>query len=211
MNGFSEDLDFSYTGPTGTAGRKLLYNKIDSALDGLNIQYAVTEREHRGNKSGGLVIGINFEIRVQGPLNKKLGQLQNIRLGISTRQDVMLGPDTKYLLPIYPDISTFTVSVMNIDEIVAEKIASIFERDKMRDIYDVYFLLVMRGLKFNESMVIEKMSRRKEIFDKEKLLASIDTALNRMKWRSELFYLVNPLPDNKTVVDSLETALGLKP
>ena len=45
-------------------------------------------------------------------------------------------------------------------------------------------------------------------FDKEKLLSKINGALDRMKWRSELFYLVNPLPDSKVVVESLERALN---
>ena len=208
LNRFSEDLDFSYTGQYGADGRRLLYRKLNSALDSLSLQYEVIERERRGNKFEGRVIGVNFEVRVQGPLNGKLGRLQNIKLDISTRQDVMSNPDTKYLLPIYPDIATFTVPVMSIEEIAAEKIASIFERDKLRDIYDVYFLLLVRGLRYNESMVAEKMSRRKEIFDKEKLLSKINGALDRMKWRSELFYLVNPLPDSKVVVESLERALN---
>lgn len=187
----------------------MLYEKINSALDNLNIQYKVIEREHRGNKVEGKVTSVNFEIRVQGPLNRRLGRLQNIKLDISTRNDVLLSPDTKYLLPIYQDITTFTVPVMNVKEIVTEKVASILERDKMRDIYDLYFLLILRGIEYDESMVVEKMSRRKEVFDKEGLHRNIKSALNRMKWRSELAYLVNPVPDNNAVVRSLERAMRL--
>ncbi len=204
------DLDFSYTGAYGTHGRRLLNDGINSALDTPNLQYPVTEREHRGNKAEGRVIGVNFEIGVCGPLSGRLGRLQNIKLDISTREDVLSNPDTKYLLPVYQDITTFTVSVMNIEEILAEKIASIFERDKMRDIYDLYFLLIIKGIEYDEAIVVKKMSRRKEIFDKDELLRRINEALNRVKWRSELSYLVNPLPDNKLVVESLRNASRLQ-
>ena len=54
---------------------------------------------------------------------------------------------------------------MNVDEIVAEKMATIIERDKMRDIYDLYFLLVLRSMKFNIKIVNEKMRKRRETFD----------------------------------------------
>lgn len=204
------DLDFSCTGAYGTHGRRLLNDGINSASDTLNLQYPVTEREHRGNKAEGRVIGVNFEIGVRGPLSGRLGRLQNIKPDISTREDVLSNPGTKYLLPVYQDITTFTVSVMNIEEILAEKIASIFERDKMRDTHDLYFLLIIKGIEYDEAIVMKKMCRRKEIFDKDELLRRINEALNRVKWRSELSYLVNPPPDNKLIVESLRNALPLQ-
>ena len=141
LNRFSEELDFSFTGANDTAGRRILHKNLNTALGRLNLQYPVVESEHRGNKENGIVMGINYEIRIQGPLYNRLQQLQNINLDISVRQDVLEKFDLKYLIPAYQDIPTFSVPVMNIEEIIAEKIASIIERDKMRDIYDLYFLL----------------------------------------------------------------------
>jgi hypothetical protein len=37
-----------------------------------------------------------------------------------------------------------------------EEIASVLERDRMRDIYDLYFLLVLRRMKHDESSTREK-------------------------------------------------------
>lgn len=136
--------------------------------------------------------------------------MQNVKIDLSLRNDVLQRPDIKYLLPAYQDITTFTVPVMNIEEIAAEKVASILERDKMRDIYDLYFLLVIRGIKPNESLIREKMNKREEKFDDQKLHLKLNEALNQMKWKSELSYLINPLPDNKMVVEALESTLNFR-
>ena len=210
LNRFSEDLDFSYTGINSTEGRNLVTNRINKAVDRLSLQYPVIQREHRGNKENGIVIGINFDVRIQGPLSKRLGQMQNVKIDLSLRNDVLQRPDIKYLLPAYQDITTFTVPVLNIEEITAEKVASILERDKMRDIYDLYFLLVIRGIKPNESLIREKMNKREEKFDDQKLHLKLNEALNQMKWKSELSYLINPLPDNKMVVEALESTLNFR-
>ena len=82
--------------------------------------------------------------------------MRSIKLDVSVRKDVLRNPDTKYLLPAYQDITTFTVPVMNIEKIIAEEIASVLERDRMRDIYDLYFLLALRRMKHDESPTREK-------------------------------------------------------
>ena len=53
---------------------------------------------------------------------------------------------------------------MSLEEILAEKIAAMIERNKMRDVYDVYFLVAIKNVQYNEKMVIEKMLRRGEVF-----------------------------------------------
>ena len=47
------------------------------------------------------------------------------------------------------------------------------------------------------------------MFDRKKLGKKIRVASSLMKWNSELSYLVNPLPDNSSVVQALEEMLGL--
>ncbi len=209
LNRFSEDLDFSYVPSADTPGRKHLSEKIATALDRFSIQYQIIEKEQRANKTGNEIIGINYEIRVKGPLNQRSGQLQNIKIDVSLRNDVILKPELKYFSPIYPDITTFSLPVMDINEILAEKVASITERAKMRDIYDAYYLLIIRKLKYNETMVADKMRRRGETFDKKELAKRLETARNKMKWKSELSYIVNPLPDNLEVISELEKTVGI--
>ena len=209
LNRFSEDLDFSYIGENSSEERGKINRKFENIMESVGLQYEVNRIEHRGNRENGIVVGINFELRIRGPLYESSGQMQNIRIDVSLRKDILKESENKYLMPSYQDIPLFLVPVMNLEEIAAEKVALIIERDKIRDIYDLYFLLLLKKVKYNESLVLEKMNRRGEEFDRNKLTEKIRKASSLMKWTSELSYLVNPLPDNSSVVQTLEEVLGL--
>lgn len=209
LNRFSEDIDLSYMPAANASNGKYPNEKMSDALDSFSMQYQITERERRTHKTGAEIDGIGYEIRVRGPLNQRLGQLQNIKIDTSLRNDIVRKPELKYLSPAYPDITTFSLPVMNIDEMLAEKIAAVATRTKMRDVYDIYYLLAIRGLKYDQELVEEKMRRRMEAFKKEELAKKLEAARDKMKWRSELAYIVNPLPDNLEVVSKLKEALDL--
>ncbi len=209
LNRFSEDLDFSYCGIADALARKSLDEKIGSALKGLENQYPLEWHERRYGKKDDAILDANHNIRVKGPLNHKSGELQNIKIDISLRNDLLLEPKLMYFSPVYPDITTFSVFVMGIGEILAEKIASIIERPKMRDIYDVYYLLRFRNIAYDKRLVTEKMERRGESFSAENLAERVRSASDKMKWRSELAYLVVDLPDGAEVWSYLSEALGL--
>lgn len=210
LNRFSEDLDFSYDGASDISIRKMINDKIDRALKRFGMQYKIVEHESRANREKGSVIGISHTVRVAGPLNRSSNQLQNMKIDVSLRRDMVDKPVLKYMSPIYPDIATFSVVTMDIEEILAEKIAAIIEMDKMRDIYDAYYLLEIKKINYNDGIVATKLAKRHESFDKNKLKAKIDTTLNKMKWRSELSYLVDSLPENTEVVSRLNAVLGLQ-
>ena len=209
LNRFSEDLDFSYCGNADVLARKSLDTKIESALKGLENQYPLEQHEKRYAKKDDAVLGANHNIRVGGPLNHKSGELQNIKIDISLRNDLLLEPKLMYFSPVYPDITTFSVFVMDVREILAEKVASIIERPKMRDIYDTYYLLRFKNIAYDKRLVTEKMEKRGESFSAEKLAERIRSASEKMKWRSELAYLVVELPDGAEVSSYLSEALGL--
>ena len=209
LNRFSEDADFSYVPSAAVPDRKSLEEKMKTVLKNFSSQYQIMETEHRTSKLRDRIIGINFEIRVKGPFNARSKQLQNMKIDISLRDDLIDKPDIKYLSPIYPDLATFSVPVMQIDEILSEKLSAIVERTKMRDVYDTYYLLVVRNIRYDEKLLKEKMRRRNESFDKERLAKKLEDAKDRMKWRSELAYIVNQLPDNLKVVSELEEAMGI--
>lgn len=202
LNRFSEDLDFSYLGGNDTAGRNKLAKKMEAVLNHVNLQYEVVGREHRGNKVGGKVVGINYEVRIKGPLNQKSKQLQNINVDFSTRDDVVRKEELKYITPFYQDLVTFSIPVMQLEEIVAEKVAAILERDKMRDIYDLHYLLSVRGAKFDTDLVREKLRLRGSKYEPDTLRVKVEGVRNST-WRSELAYLVQPLVDSSKAVSEL--------
>ncbi len=210
LNRFSEDIDFSYVTGNGSAdGPELLDRKMESSLDKLGSQYKIVGKERRTHKTMNIIDGVNYTIRVAGPLNERTEQLQNIKIDFSLRNDLILKPELKYLYPQYPDIATFSLRVMDIREILAEKIAAVTTREKMRDIYDIYYLLVLRKLKYDNKLVGEKMRKRGGTFNENVLAKKLDAARNKMEWKSELAYIVNTLPDNIEVVSKLDDALHL--
>jgi Domain of unknown function (DUF1814). len=117
-------------------------------------------------------------------------------------------PEIKYLSPVYPDITTFSLPVMDIEEILSEKLAAIIEREKMRDIYDAYFIMLIKGIKYDKKRVSKKMLLRNEKFKEEELLKKLDSAKDKMKWKSELAYIVNPLPDNLKIISDLKRIIS---
>lgn len=200
LNRFSEDLDFSYT---DTNDVSLIISKIKKVFDNFNKQYPIIEIENRTRKEKGKVVGINYILRIRGPLNNKLNHLQNINIDISVRNDVIKKPELKYFSPIYSDIPVFSVPLMEIHEIMAEKVSAISERTKMRDIYDLYFLIFIKNISYNEKLTVEKMQKRELVFKREKILEKLKNAENKMVWKSELSYLIDNLPDNLEVVSRL--------
>ena len=204
LNRFSEDLDFSYLSEKKSLNS--IYVKMNRALKHVNLQYDIINTEHRGHKEGDTLVGINFELRIKGPLYNKLNYMENIDIDLSLRNDVILPPDIKYLVPSYPDIPMFPVPVMNLNEIVSEKVASIIERDKMRDIYDLYFLIKFLNLQPDLKLINTKFDMRGNKFNSKDFLDTIGNALNSAKWKSELSFLISPLPDSKEVVKIINDA-----
>ena len=125
LNRFSEDLDFSFIGENSTEGRRMINKLIQKALGQLNLQYNVVKVEHRGNEENGVVVGLNYEIRIEGPLNRRLKHFQNIKIDISLGDDLLREPQVKYFLPKYQDIPSFLVPIMDMYEIGVEKVSSI--------------------------------------------------------------------------------------
>lgn len=102
---------------------------------------------------------------------------------------------------VYPDISPFFVTVMSLEEILAEKIRAITIRTKARDVYDLWFLL-RKNVKVNKGLVSEKLKFYDKTFDKKLLVSNIKTVENI--WMNELKPLVTFLPDFKTVFKQIK-------
>ncbi len=202
LNRFSEDLDFSYLGRNDTASRRILAKKMEAVFNHVDLQYKVEGMEHRGNKAGDKVQGINYYVRIKGPLNQRLRQLQNISVDFSTRDDVINNAELRYITPFYQDFITFSIPVMQLEEILAEKVAAILERDKMRDIYDLHFMLTALQANFNSQLIKQKFKLRGRAYDPDALRRKL-MKVNSSIWRSELAYLVHPLLDSHKAIDEI--------
>ena len=147
LNRFSEDLDFDVIGRR--FGPEVLVKHIPRNLERIGIfRTGCEKREHRNE--------INIRFAVRGPLyDGSEASLSRVTLNISRRERPISVHDM-LLIASYPEIPSFELSVLGVEEIAAEKIRGIMTREKPRDVYDLWFL-VKRGTKVDISAVNKKL------------------------------------------------------
>ena len=187
LNRFSEDLDFTLKESFNV---KNLVNEISKDLEAFGVRNNVRILEDNP-------ISFSFRIGAEGPLFTKEIERCFVRVEISKREEVVKDVEVKEVKPIYADISPFLVTVMNAEEILAEKIRALLHRAKARDLYDLWFLL-QKGVKFDVNLANKKLSYYNKKFDKEEFVKKIDSLEN--SWAIELKpVVIESLPDFPTV------------
>jgi len=203
LNKISQSLELK-------GGRK--FADLDSLLQPVMHDFGLS---YKISKSKGNVVirdekgitGIRSEFFVEGPLFGKTGRRHKIKLDISTRNDLLMEPEQATLVSKYSDIGAIILYKMPLQEMLAEKLCAIAERAKARDLYDVYFLLKYKGLKYEESIVAKKFEKRGEAFTTEHLLSAIEKVSVNL-WKEELRYIVPRLPDLGEVKEFIEKAIS---
>lgn len=185
LNRFSEDLDF-------TLNHKIdidkISNKIISDLMLLNIKGKIKEvKEFRGE--------INVKFLLNGPLYRGSRETQCfIPLNISKREHTVLEPKKESVISLYKEIPNFEVFVMQEEEILAEKIRTIFQRQKPRDIYDLWFLLMKKNTHPTKQIINKKLA----LYNIEFSFKEFKDRIEKMRglWNTDLKNLIlNDLKD----------------
>ncbi len=111
-----------------------------------------------------------------------LTDYNTLRIDINFKNEVLLGFDIKYYVPEYVDLNPFSLRVLKLEEIISEKIHSIFMREQARDLFDLFFLL--RISKFDKELVGKKL----KIFNIKYNKATLEKNINKIKygWEKEL-------------------------
>jgi predicted nucleotidyltransferase component of viral defense system len=187
LNRFSNDLDFTL------AGRIDLDRLMEHVRKGFEVLNFPTQA--RKAKDDG--ISFSFRIWVEGPLFTREIERCFVGFEISKREKVLKEPKAVEFDPPYPDVLPFTVWVMDLEEICAEKIRSILTRNYARDLYDLWFLL-KKQVNVRRELVDEKLKYYEKEFDEGELRRLIER--RGEYWRSELEPLVlGRLPDFETI------------
>lgn len=176
---FSIDLDF-----TSSLSDSELLGLMDYAsgfLSDLGIRnkysYSTTDVKHGS--------GFNANFEMAGPYfvsTKSEKAKAVIKLQISRREAVVLGQRNESIIPIYKDIPPYVATVMDMNEIAAEKVRAIMTREKPRDVYDLS-MLVKKGYSIHELVVRKKLEAYFK-FSTENFDKAIDK--KRDLWISEL-------------------------
>jgi len=196
----SEDLDFTILRRVSPAKVKRDFEKAFNLLrQRSNIQYSF-------NAFTGGTYTMLADVQFLGPLGFK----NKIAHDISLREKLVEEPVWKKVKPEYEDVPGFTIQVYSLNEILLEKIRSIFQRGKARDYYDVWRL--MKEYTFNQTkikkLLVEKCKisnveiRPDLIFDESRLSEA------GKFWDIALARLTKNLPDFQCVVRELRKMLA---
>lgn len=199
LNRFSEDLDFTLV--KHRSAINVLIQKAAEQLSLLGIEAKMKNfREFRHQ--------INACLECRGPLyNGSKETLTIIPLNISLREKVHTASYEMVFSP-YREIPSFEVYVMGEAEIAVEKIRAILNRDKARDVYDLWFLL-KKGIKLDKTMLGKKAKSMNLTFELRRLNTAI-LAKQKM-WEMDLQKLtLGTAPSFDKVYSELKIFLGLK-
>ena len=188
LNRFSEDLDFTYL---KEKDRATTVNIIQTAFKRINDLYQLGAIKRRGTNTS-----LDIEIHIKGPLYSKRKTEQSIEINLSMREEIILPPSTLTLSPIYSDIPTFLINVMDIKEILAEKVRALLTRKeiKARDVYDIYHLLKNRHVEANNTLINQKLLQYDVKFSHALLLKRLNL-IDKNLWLSEMSNLVTAPQD----------------
>jgi predicted nucleotidyltransferase component of viral defense system len=159
---FSEDLDFT--------SNSELDNNIpenvnrDITLLGINNELKIIKNND---------ITLSFRIISNGPLYSGVLDRTPVYVEISKREKIINKPlALKFDFPEY-NLPVRILSGMSLDEVSSEKVRAIYTRRKPRDIYDLFFLITTKGIKFNKEMINKKLEYYNISFNKKEFIEEI--------------------------------------
>lgn len=190
LNRFSIDLDFTLSHALPSD----LWENIRRDFGNFGIKVKFELSEHKNSMKVKLSIGGSSYESTERTLTV-------LRVEISLREKVLLKPETKEIFPVYSDLQPYLVRVMDLDEVVAEKIRAILTRDKARDVFDLRFLL-NKKIKVDETLVNEKLKAYRITYSKTLLLEKISKM--EKVWHNELSQLMIIIPEFKEVIKEIK-------
>ncbi len=195
LNRASVDLDFSQQ---KDAQFTELMQKISKSITLFGYATAVKEIK---------TLGKTFLLKIEGPLfTGSPISLCSLRIEISQRENILLKPELKEIIPVYNDLRPYFVLVMNETEIFAEKVRAIMTRNKPRDVFDLHFL-IRRGVKPDIMFIRKKLNYYKEKYEPERFAAKLKE--KKGIWENEMKKYVTHLPDFDTVLAEIKKAMLL--
>ncbi len=207
LDRFSEDLDFLYIGKNIITYRDI-NSHLESVIKDFDLSYKASK--NKGNiivrDVHGNILGIRTELSIEGPLFDKTNTHQKIKIDISARNDIIRKPGVVKLVSKYEDIGTILIYKMSIEEMLTEKFCALIERERARDLYDIYFIMKYKGIKYNEEMFVEKLARKGIVLNKKIITERIDN-MSISLWKEELSHIIRELPALAEVVKFVKVCI----
>lgn len=184
---YSEDLDFTLLDENFIIDKKL-FNRIFSIArntSGANFNLIKIKPQIHNDIPQGYEITIAYWGADHKPNQVILPPERwqtKIKIDISFSEKIILPPDIKTIIHPYSDVEKITnkVAAYPILEIVAEKIRALMQRNRPRDIYDLFFLSQEISLE-NYALIYNLLYQK--ALDKDLDCSKIDNFINPIKAR----------------------------
>ncbi len=179
LNRFSEDLDF-------TAEKKFkpkdFFTRLSYLFSLFNINCSVKVEQFQHS--------INVYLEINGPLyDGRKESRSRLILNISLREKVFFSPVRIPYTSLYQEVRSFDIYVMEEKEILAEKVRAVYQREKARDVYDIWYLLTIKKNPVDFTLVEKKLRHINLKFDKDIFLKKVQEKKN--SWQMDLSSLVS--------------------
>ncbi len=174
---FSEDMDFNLLG--AEAELEIIRQTLQGLQKGDGRGNApafadVSIKEKEGKKyNPGKIVG--YEIKIPYRLLRERGEPARIKMDLSVGryEKTLLPPTERPIIHKYSDYPAFSrvrVGAYSLEEIMAEKIRTIFQREgRPRDIYDIWYLSSHADMERALSIVRKKFEEKNMDFSGERL------------------------------------------
>ena len=129
----------------------------------------------------------------------------NIVIDISRREKPTLSLINKKLKSYY--FKEFEVLTFQLEELIAEKLRTIIQRNKPRDYLDIYYILKKKNFDLEKTIETAriKLKNNKDNFDTERVFNNLD--LVRSLWERDLREILPNIPNFNIVIERLRKAL----
>lgn len=150
LDRFSEDLDFT---SSGALDFEILVSNVLSELTKFGFESEQAKKLENE-------FSFSSRIKVKGPLfDGNEISVCTLYLEISKRDKILIKPENLQISPVYIDIPPYNLLTMKQEEIFSEKIRTVLERDKARDLYDLWYLTV-KGKSPRKSIIEKKIGAK---------------------------------------------------
>ncbi|MCP3901908.1 MAG: nucleotidyl transferase AbiEii/AbiGii toxin family protein [Desulfobacteraceae bacterium] len=200
---FSEDLDFTIT-ESEHLNEKFLVNSFNDISEwiydtsGIELPKDLIRFEVYQNNRGG--ISAQGRIGYRGPLQPR-GDLPRIKLDLTIDEILVRKPVVRNVDHVYSDCpdNGIQINCYCFEEVFAEKIRALAERERPRDLYDVVLLYRHDKLRTNKEIILQTLKKKCEF--KNIPVPTMDTLINRAEqeeleaeWENMLAHQMSSLP-----------------
>lgn len=198
LDRFSEDLDFTIVKEKELDIDRLL-SKIESGLKLFGIEIFSLKKLEQNNS-------ILIKLRLKGPLYTGTENSTNtIRIDVNMVSSLDADPKVERYSSVYQDIPDMTLLIMSLEEILAEKIRALTNRQKARDLYDLVFF-IKKGSQLNKDMITQKLKYYKQKPNSADIKTAIDS--KQLLWSKEMKPLITDIYDFADAKTTLISALS---